>query len=395
MIISGIYCGIGSILIPAKQIGWEVTSCFEDRKEFKSFNPLAKYFNTKLYSNFADYNRNVKKPDIIISQPKCGMFSTYPTTRTKQYSKHPHLDNLIFAINTYQPMFFAIENLPKMFSFMQIKEWYEKLEHKYDLFPEYITNCAYGNVQLRRRLWLIGAAKWINYTFVANEQEPWVTVKDTIEDLLPDESFTQFTNHHPIDMDGQVKFMVNVTSIDGVPFTPTNDFTWAQLQQYKFDVDKGEKRRFMYTNRSGDTYTKAFIRPSHWHRYSTTLAGADCVPLHPKRFVPFTIRERLRFQGMPDNYHFEGIKLNNKSEMDPRKNIKYYLMTSRCIPVQFVDYLLSGIKHARTPKPNTRLYRNQLVDLMKYLGCKYDFLSRNKANCICCTMQNVCSRSMI
>ena len=395
MIISGIYSGIGSILIPAKDLGWKVTSCFEDRREFKFFNPLSKYFDTTLYNNFADFNRHIKSPDVIISQPKCGMFSTYPTLRTKQYSKHPHLDNLIFAINTYKPRFFAIENLPKMFSFMKIDEWYKKLGHSYDLFPEYITNCAYGNVQLRRRLWLIGALKNLKYTFVPNEKEPWVTVKDTIEDLLSEESYSQFTNHHPIAMNGQVKFMVNVTSIDGEPFTPTNDFTWAQLQKYKFDVDKGEKRKFMYTNRQGDTYTKAFIRPSHWHRYSTTLAGADCVPLHPKRFVPFTIRERLRFQGMPDDYKFEGIILNEKGEMDPRKNIKYYLMTSRCIPVQFIKHLLHGFLYDQELKSTKRLYENYIINLMKYLGCKKDYLRRDKKNCLCCTMSNNCGRSMI
>lgn len=396
MKISGIYSGIGSILIPAKQMGWNITNCFEDRKEFQKFNPLEDYFNTRMYKNFDSFINNTDKIDIIISQPKCGMFSTYPSTRIKTCTKHPHMNNLIFAINKFQPEFFAIENLPKLFSVISIQELYEDLDFQYDIFPEYVTNCGYDNVQLRRRLWIIGAKKKLHYIFKANEHEPIITVKDTIQDLLSEESYHQFTNHHKINPNGQVKFMINVVSIDGKQFTPDKYFTWAQLKKYKFDRDKGERRTFLYTNRMGETWVKGFIKPTHWNRYSTTLAGSDCVPLHPKRFDPLTIRERLRFQGMPDDYKFDGIKLNEKNEMDPRTNIRYYWMTSRCIPTQFVEYLFKEFIGETLPiYSSVRLYKDYLVNLMKYLGCKKNLLTRSKSNCIFCAIKNTCSRSML
>lgn len=398
--ISGIYCGIGSVLIPSNKYGFTIGNCFENRKEFKKFNPLEKYFNVKLYDNMDDFISETKKIDIIISQPKCGMFSTYPSTREQEYTTHPHFNMLFKIIQKYKPSFFAIENLPKLFELYDIEDFYKGTNNEYDIFPEYITNAGYSNVQLRRRLWIIGARKDIIYTFRADEKTPIITVKDVIGDLLTEESYHQFSNHHKIDQNGQVKFMVNVTSIDGKPFRPTNDFTWGQLKEYRFDYESGERRVFKYTNHKGETWVKGFIKPTYWNRYTGTLAGSDCTPLHPKRFDPLTIRERLRFQGVPDDYKFEGIKLNDKEEMDVRKNIIYYWMTSRCIPVQFVDYLMNEfylfMSHIKGPERSVkRLYSNKLINYVKYAGCQKELLSRRYGNCVHCQINNLCARSMV
>src|SRR5262249_9088845 len=83
------------------------------------------------------------------------------------------------------------------------------------------------------------------------------------------------------------------------------------------------------------------VRPSnaapYWEGHSHVLDGGS-LHVHPKRGTPFTIRERARIQGFPDEFIFYGTKYNEDGTYNHEKNLELIKQTGKAMPIQFCRY---------------------------------------------------------
>jgi site-specific DNA-cytosine methylase len=234
-----------------------------------------------------------------------------------------------------RPRFFVMDDLPGSLRAFKMHEYSERLPD-YDLFPEWVSNYHYGNVQKnRRRMFMLGALKTERWAFVPGEREHETTVGDVLGDILGHEADGTVVNHEPCAIDAVCQRAKHLESLgrDAVA-------TYADLRDYFLTKPEGHVMRYV------SSYGTVKVKPSHarayWDGHGHVLDGT-AVAVHPVRATPYTVRERARLQGFPDDFVFYGTRLDAQGRYDHEKNPHMVKQTGKAMPVQFCEYVCRQI----------------------------------------------------
>lgn len=346
----GVTCGIGSLLIGARQAGFKVLGNIEWRKYYhakdeEGRNTFSSNFPGAIFPHSLDNLplEEIEKlmgADIALGHPECGHFSLLNSMNNRDLVNDPaDIPLFVDMIAKLKPRYFVMDDLPDSFVAFPMVEYASRLK-QYDLFPEQISNWGYGNVQRQRnRMFMIGSLKKERWTFVPGEQEHNKTIKDVIGDIghgrLGEQS--NLPNHDPHDMDAICSRARHLETLGrGV------EGTYWDLANYLIAPGRPRSRNAQYVKEDGTLSDRPGNLANRWDGPSGVLCG-NAIKAHPLYGRPYTIRERARIQGFPDDFIFYGTKLDKKGRWRHEQNINLVKQTGKAMPVQFAKYVSQQI----------------------------------------------------
>lgn len=375
----GVTSGVGSMLVGCHELGFKVVGNIEWRDYYRyrsgaGNSTFMKHFpGAFMARGFNDVPANMMPTgiDFALGHPECGRFSllshsvslgSYQETRNTDASDIPLFLKMMAEL---RPRFFLMDDLPASFDILPMSE-YVRLLPDYDLFPEWISNWGYGNIQkYRNRMFIVGALKSEKFTFVPGEAEHTLTLEDAIGDLLG------------IDP-GELE---NTADVDDnfIPARYTNmrhygdRASWAELKELFKTGEWGKNLR--YYSPEGEAKIRPGTTNPQWDSFCPVLSGGYN-PIHPVAKRPLTIRERARIQGFPDDFVFyhdeEGPfrKVWEPYGSDGQRGIK---QTGKAMPIQFCTYVADQVKHHIEAEPFASTGRRVLKPNPKVTQAKEDF----------------------
>ena len=380
----GVMCDVGSMLIGARKARFKVLGNFEHRKYFHSGTFEYNFPGAFMVDDWDDAPP-IDKVHLIMGHPSCGNYSELSTTSGKKYRTDPgEIPEFVSIVADMQPEFFVMDNLPKSLLAFTMRQWASALP-EYDLFPEWVSNWGYGNVQKgRNRFYMIGSLRKLKWAFVAREKDQELTLRDVIEDLPKRKNVRAINHlHWPDDAIinrgwGAHKFGIK---------RKNNRVTHKEVKKWISRFKPGEL--FGYYNKKGEYKRRPGFKIVFLDRPSQTLsgggaAGADNL-YREDTLEPLTIRERARVQGFPDDFIFQPLDY-----MDANKTYnQVYKQTSKVMPVQFCIYIARQIKkHLRGKKGMRNSIRiikpNPQIDEAKLWYCKTVGYSAQRKACAQC-----------
>lgn len=393
MRVLGATCGVGSMLLGAREAGFSVLGNIEWRpyyhhEDTQGRNTFRENFPGSFFIKnidqmkgeaFDNFNSMMTYQgiDLILGHPDCGNYSVLSNSlgNTKELSKNPgDIPIFVDIIRRLKPRFFAQDNLPKSLIGYPIEKWAEELP-EYDLFPEWISNWGYGNVQkFRKRFFMIGALKTEKYTFTADEMDHSGTIRKTLFDIpLPD------SNNEEHSLAGRTSIGKGVVS--------DTYMTWEQLRE--FVLNKLPEGKAMYYFKGPDKKQHIGTQKSYKEKHAFVLTGGSSFPLSAWTGLPFSIRERARIQGCPDDFQFYGTRLEPDGKWLCTKNNKVIKQIAKFMPIQFCTFLskqiASHIKGEFAPAESMRiLSENQYVNEAKKWFCEHNGYADQVAACKKC-----------
>jgi DNA (cytosine-5)-methyltransferase 1 len=393
----GVTCGIGSMLGAARLAGFEILGNYEWRKYY-----FKKDINGKntFKENFPDafmveqYPQDARGPethilrgrvDLVLGHPECGSFSAlnFSNKNFREQQKTPSdIPKFIKAIQTIKPRFFVMDDLPRAFIGMPMAE-YHKLLPDYDLFPEWISNYHYGNIQLnRKRMFMIGALKTEKWAFVPGEFKHDLTTEKVIGDLYKKDG-RGIPNHEKHALDDPCGKIADYHEHG-------SRGSWKDFQTVMATRPEGPPLKYWA---KGDIQrVRCGTMKVRWKGHGFVLDGGS-VCTHPLRNLPLTIRERARIQGFPDDFVFYGTRPNKKGEWNHDKNNDLVKQTGKAMPWQFNTYVSKQIAaHIERKKFETTGKRmiepNALVTEAKVWYCTNVGYSNKERACGACWVKD-------
>ena len=393
----GITCGIGSMLVGARAAGFRVEGNVEWRKYYHAEDDHGR--NTFL-ANFDDaifpHTREqmteeeflrFRDADIALGHPECGNFSQLNSNKE---SVNDPGDIPLFCdlVAQFRPRFFVMDDLPKSFIAFPMAEYHRRLPD-YDLFPEWISNWGYGNTQkARNRFFMLGALKTERWAFVPGEQRHERTVADIIADLEGMEG--NFPNHDRHALAAHCAKGLHLHHRD-------HRATWAEMRDYILN-DVKEGGPIHYVGEDGSEKIRVGSYKGHWDGPAHVLTGGIS-GFHPRKGLPYTIRERARLQGFPDDFEFHGVRYddeNGQRVWNHDANMHMVRQTGKAMPVQFCTYVARQVMAhiqggERRDLTNTRVIQpNAYVDEAKSWYCANVGYANQKAACRSCQLARGC-----
>lgn len=334
--ILGLTCGVGSMMIPAKELNWTIMGNIEHRPYYHT-GTFENYFNSPMVKKLSEINIQ-EAPDVIIGHTDCGFFSNLRSRKTKGENDFKDTELWFDNVKKLSPQFFILDNLPGMLNYFNADFFAEKFP-EYNITFEWVSNYHYGNIQLKRnRLFIIGHKHQGDieppFIFVPREEENTITLGEVISDLQNREDYT----------------INNVFYKDDSPIHPWthqmmynngDSSTKAKLAEFKKYATETEiGKNLSYYNKKGEIKKKIGTLRIRYDAPSKVLTGnSGQSTILREDGTPLNIRERARIQGAPDDFIF--LPLNpNKAEYS-----KLILQTGKFIPVQFCRYLIKQINY--------------------------------------------------
>lgn len=395
----GITCGIGSLLVGARRAGFEIEGNIEWRKYYAqpdaqgrtTFNqnyPGAIYRETIDGLELAEIER-LMGADIALGHPECGNFSQLSgANRDREQKLLDPADIPLFVdlVARLKPRFFVMDDLPKSFLAYPMEKYHEKLPD-YDLFPEWISNWGYGNVQKgRNRMFMLGALRTEQWTFVPGEREHARDVRSVLDDLPQPRAGSNVPNHDPHDNSLDCFRALNLGG-----YRKKN--TWGEVQQYFRDKKGGFTLE--YERADGSIVKRIGFLKGHWEGPSHVLTGGNAI-LHHIRSEPYTIRERARIQGFPDDFVFYGTVLNDRGEWNHDTNPHMVKQTGKAMPIEFATYVSKQVAakiqgQAFEASGQRVIDPHPMIDEAKQWYCDNVGYSAQEAACGACWMAQHCA----
>ncbi len=395
----GITCGIGSMLVGAKRAGFDVVGNVEWRKYYHEGQPntFTENFPGAMFPSSREQMteeefRKFSNADIALGHPECGNFSSLANggdaskrlqERLLDPTDIPLFVNLVAEL---KPRFFVMDDLPKSFIAYPMKE-YAKTLPDYDLFPEWVSNYHYGNVQKgRKRMFMLGSLKKEKWSFRPGEFEHSTTVADVIGDLGPPRRGSNIPNHDPFALHEDCPWGYGLRKRG-------QKSTWGDVAE--FFKGKPGGANLTYVKADGEVGTRIGFYKGHWDGPSHVLTGYHTV-LHGQRCEPYSIRERARIQGFPDDFVFYGYKLNDRGEWGIRQDKTMTRQTGKAMPVQFCEYVSKQVAaHVKgqkfTSSGKRYLTKNSYVDEAKKWYCSNVGYADQEKACNSCWLFNECN----
>lgn len=236
-------------------------------------------------------------------------------------------------VSILRPRFFLMDDLPDSFAALPMERYLELLPD-YDLFPEWISNWGYGNVQkTRNRMFMVGALKKEKFVFRADEHKHGTAFKDIIGDM----TLGNLPNHMDVDRDERASTFTNLRFRG-------DELTWGELREVYLDHPEWQKRSHYY-NADGLMVDRPGSSSPTWEGHCPVLTGGG-VKIQPMRLTPMTIRERARVQGFPDDFViYHGLD-PYASSWSPftAEGARGTKQTGKSMPIQFCKYVAKQIR---------------------------------------------------
>lgn len=389
----GMICGVGSMLIGAKKQGWDIVGNIEWREYYhagtfeKNF-PSAFMIHTIKDLTLQQLER-CKDLDLIAGHTECGNFSLLHINKGDLMSDKSDIPQFVEAIKKFKPKTFIMDNLPGSLLACNY-EYYKNNLPDYDIFFEWISNYNYGNIQkFRKRMFVIGALKELNFFFIPSEFEHNDIIIDKIKDL-DNESFNHNIASDDMIMRGYSKYHFDRSFIP--KSVEENRMTLREFKDCIRGLESG--KCFDYYNKKGEQKHRIGCQKVNVYGYSPVIYGGGAAAFdnyyRSDTLNPFTIRERARIQGAPDDFIFYPVEV--KSLKDYQSLIK---QTGKFMPVEFCTFLTQYIKdflEGKIDKNNYTTRRfiksNELISENRFNYCKNFGYSNQKMVCEYCDMKN-------
>ena len=406
----GITCGIGSMLVGARHAGFDVVGNIEWRKYYhcvdeRGRNTFLQNFPGALFPLSLDHMtpdeiERFMGVELALGHPECGNFSQLSgaNANRKQAAMDPaDIPLFVDMVARLKPRYFAMDDLPKSLLAYPMVKYAEKLKD-YDLYPEWVSNWGYGNVQKgRNRMFMVGALKKEKWAFSAGEFEHQTKVKDVLGDLPEPRRGANVPNHDPYDLERDCARALNLHEY-------RRKHSWGAVKEYFKDKPGGHTLELTLRADMQEDRIKRGLPPNskrigflkgHWDGPSHVLTGGNAT-FHGVRCEPYTVRERARIQGFPDDFIFYGTKLNERGEWDHDVNRETMVkQTGKAMPVQFCQYfseqVAARISGRRFISSGKRVIpANEHVDQAKQWYCQNVGYADQEAACSACWMREKC-----
>jgi len=371
--IAGVTSGVGSMLIGAYALGYKVLGNVEWRNYYNT-GTFELNFEAPYTTNYEDID-HLKGADVVMVHDDCGDFSGLNCSTNEKTNEQckGKIPITIKAVKEISPKFFAMDNLPKMIEIFPASYWIEKFPD-YDIYFEWISNYHYGNPQKnRKRFFIIGAKKELDFIFKPNEFDFKIDSMD-----IYSEDAELFENHYPIDLKDKITGISKLVNQNG-------DLMKTWQEYYDYTQNYGPKAgNLPYLSPDGTIKNKPGTNRNNKH-YSMVITGG-MTTFHHKTALPLTIRERATIQGFPEDFNFI---LTEKEHWSG----KGFRQVGKAMPVQFTTYLanifkdhLEGIETAATGQ--RMIAANKYIDKIKLDYCERVALPEGA--CDHCWLQNKC-----
>jgi len=340
---AGITCGIGSMLVGARQAGFGIQFNCDWRKyyfkrdeeghnTFEENFPGVPFYLVGRNEGYSEVIKPYRKRiDLALGHPECGNFSQLNQVNRERVSDPTDIPLFVKTIAELRPRFFVMDDLPKSLIAFPMEKYAEILE-EYDLFPEWVSNYNYGNIQKnRKRMFMLGSLKKERWAFIPGEKENLLTVEDVIGDIV--RKYGSLPNHD--------KHVLKELAAKGQHLLKRGDrATWRELRDYF--KNEGGGRVLPYHAEDGTIKTRPGTYKGHWKKHAHVMDGGSPA-IHNKTNLPYSIRERARIQGFPDDFIFYGTKLDRRGRWNHDKNIDLVKQTGKAMPIQFNRYVARQI----------------------------------------------------
>lgn len=377
----GITSGVGSMLIGPHTLGYKVVGNIEWRDYYRyrrqsGDSTFCNYFPGAFNARgLQDVPKNMLPGsiDLALGHPECGRYSSlshsvvagngeYQATRGQDVSDLPLFLKLVAEL---QPRFFLMDDLPDSFGPLPISEYIRFLP-EYDLFPEWISNWGYGNIQKHRnRMFIVGAKKSERFVFVPGEKEHSLVLSDIIGRFI-DIPAGQVPNHQFVDPAFVPGRYVNMRWYG-------ERSSWGELAELFKTGDWGKNLK--YYSPAGEQKVRPGTTNPKWDGFCPVLSGGYN-PIHPLRRSPLSIRERAAIQGFPDDFLFHHDEEGPYREVwepynsDGQRGIK---QTGKSMPLQFTTYVADQVKAHMEKRPFQTTGARILKPNPKVTQAKEDF----------------------
>ena len=372
----GMTDGVGSMLVGAKEQGYEILGNIEWRKYYHTGTWEKNFDNAWMVKTWEDAPPVPDDIDIIMGHPECGQwsnlgFSSLGNTK-ERYEVPSDIPVFIHGVKKYKPKMFAMDNLVKSLYAVPLSKWAEELP-EYDLYAEFVSNYHYGNVQLhRKRMFIIGALKDFGYAFQPGEFQHKKTVWDTISDLYGKDEY---------DISNHVQFPDDLRSAAQDYFTGKR-YTVAEAAEMFQSMPAG--RAPAYLAKDGTEKRRIGMMKLYKDKHSHTLTGSN-YHMHPVSGKPLTVRERARIQGFPDSFEFLFKKKAHHYDTNGSRQ------TGKAMPIQFCTFMTDQFKKTINNEPYSvetplRFLTHPLLDSNKIEYCEKIGYSNQSFACKMCSV---------
>jgi DNA (cytosine-5)-methyltransferase 1 len=379
----GLTGGIGSMLAGASNHGFSIAGNIEWRDYYRwaSLEGDSTFVNNYpgafMSRGISDVPLDLipSTIDFAVGHPECGMYSLLSAplvNRTKDFeSRKTDLGDIplfLEYVKELQPKFFLMDDLPNSFAALPMSAYVDMLP-EYDLFPEWISNWAYGNIQkYRNRMFIVGALKHEKFAFVPGEQSHELKTKDIIFDLTMLNGLGLLANHAEVDLESFTGRFKHIRFRGDSP-------SYRELREYFLSGDPVLRGNKPYYNSEGVLGERPGTTDPKWEGNCPVLSGGYD-PIHPVRGTPLTLRERARIQGFPDNFIFYTSKTGPYEKVwDPfrgegNRGVK---QTGKAMPVQFCEFVAKQVSSHLLGKPLEASGKRVLSPNPKVSEAKIDF----------------------
>lgn len=398
----GLTSGVGSMLVGAQAAGFRVVGNLEWRDYYRyrtqgsGDSTFPKNFpGAYMARGLGDVPKDLLPTsiDFAAGHPECGRYSRlsqavkgdlYHASRGSDVSDIPLFLQMVAEL---RPRFFLMDDLPDSFGPLPISE-YVRLLPDYDLFPEWVSNWGYGNVQKHRnRMFVIGALKSERFVFRPSEEPALLVLADVLHDMTL-WGYGDYPNHSGVDGSRTASRYVHMRYYGDRP-------SWSEL--HKILQDLGPSRNHPYFSPSGEAKRRPGTTNPKWEGPCPVLSGSYN-PIHPTLYRPLTVRERARIQGFPDDFVFYYDEAGPFAPIwepyspDGQRGIK---QTGKAMPLQFCTFVANQVKAHILKRPfkatgNRILRPNPKVTEAKVDFCTLQGYSDQEGACGACWHQAKC-----
>lgn len=340
------------------------------------------------------YNLGVEEDESYVAEylvvHNCGKYSLLDSTNKNLEARRADPSDIplfLEYVAEFRPRYFVMDDLPGAFAALPMSAYHEMLPG-YDLFPEWISNYHYGNIQRnRKRMFMIGALKSEGYVFRPGERDDWKewTIEARLADLV--DQYGKVPNHH--------------WHADGNKPVATSRFphlryrgdrpTWGEVKEFMENYPRATN--VVYHGADGTMKCRPSLLVSRWDYTSPVLTGGNPI-FHPLTNLPFSVRERARIQGFPDDFVFYGEKVDGDGQWeDPELHMTR--QTGKAMPVEFCRFvsqqIASHVKGEDFAVSNQRFLKpDVLISDAKTWFCKEVGYEDRAGACQACWMADTC-----
>ena len=302
-----LFAGAGGMTLGFHRPGFQ--SIFAVEIEPAAAKTYQANFGCYVYAGPIEQVDEFPKADLIIGGPPCQGFS--PLGRDREHHSRAALNELwreyLRAVRQVRPKVFVVENVPEFLKSAQFQTLLAEFDEDpslagYRIESQVLNATDFGVPQRRRRGIVIGSRvgkpRWPEETYGpdSNSNRPYATVRQAIGDL-------------PLEPTGEnLHFGRN-------PRPTSIERYWAVPEGgNRFDLARNRPDLLpdCWKNKASGT-TDVFGR-LWWDRPAFTIRTEFFKPekgryLHPEAHRPITHREAARLQTFPDDFVFEGGKI--------------------------------------------------------------------------------------